>query len=233
VLVTVGAFAAPAMACSHGVSVRVGPVFLGVGERPCPAMPLVVAQAPVYLPPPPPPMYVMPPPLVVAPVAMPPPVVRQRVVEAPAPEGPALLAVKYLPGASAEVGLSQANGLVASTPSFTHDVGLELRLSRWFALRSDAEFRPGARSWDVLGLKLWLAPDSVVKPFLSASVSGSQADALPGHLAIGVVAAAGLDVMLGRHFFLSGEARYRVAPGACCADVPQVTGLIGGGVAFF
>ena len=32
---------------------------------------------------------------------------------------------------------------------------------------------------------------------------------------------------------VEAEVRYRMTPGACCSDVPALTGVIGGGVAFF
>jgi hypothetical protein len=210
--------------------------------------PVYVQPAPVYVQPPPvyvqPPVVMAPPPLVAAPppvVMAPPPVVvapvpaPQVVARPPAPrepERPALIGIKYQPGFS---------GLLTSTPRsvgfsegrFAHGVGLEARLSRWFALRSDVELRADSRSYDVIGAKLWLAgADWRVKPFLSASLSGTEHDLRPNALAIGVVGSGGVDVFFGRHFFLTAEVKVRATPDGCCS-VPQVTASAGAGVAFF
>jgi hypothetical protein len=212
--------------------------------------PLSVEPAPVYVQPPvvmSPPVYVpsapvsVQPPVVMSPVAARPPPVQapppQVVTRAPAPrepERPALIGVKYQPGFT---------GLLTSSPGsvgfsegrFVHGVGLEARLSRWFALRSDVELRPDSRSYDIIGAKLWLAgADWKVKPFLSASLSGSEFDLRPNALAIGVVGAGGVDFFFGRHFFLTAEVKVRALPGnGCCTEVPRVTASAGAGVAFF
>ncbi len=234
------------------------PVFYRQDPQVVYAPPPVVYSPPpvVYAPPPvvyaPPPVTYSPPPVVVAPPPVqyaPPPVVAAPAPVAPAPsvapgafvradkpaaaasDRPAFLAVKYMPGAAATVTLGES--LALGGLGAVHDVGVELRLSRWFALRSDVELRSGVRSWDALGAKVWLSPSGVLRPYASVSVSGTELAAQPGRLHIGVVGAAGLDLMLGRHFFLEAEARYRVAPGDCCREVPQLTGLVGGGIAFF
>ncbi len=154
---------------------------------------------------------------------------------APPPEDhrPSHFGIKYLGGASAAVGFD--NGPQVGKFGFTHLVGLELRLSRYFALRSDYELRPEGRSWDMLGLKVWLVPSWFLKPYLSASVAGSESYSLPGKYQLGISAAAGVDLMFGKHFFIEGEARYRVSPGVgeCCREVPHLSVLVGGGVAFF
>lgn len=218
--------------------------------------PVYVQPAPVYVQPPPvvyqsPPVVMAPPPMVEAPapvVVAPAPVVVQppapvvvqppqqvvtRTVAAPQVDRPALLGLKYTPGFSGVFATSP--GTIGFTGArFTHSAGLEARLSRWFALRSDVELRDGSRSFDVIGAKVWLAgAEWTAKPYLSASLSGTFADARPNALTVGVVGAGGLDVFFGKHFFLEAEVRYRVLPSSCCSDVPQLTGVAGAGVAFF
>ncbi|MBE2252588.1 MAG: hypothetical protein IAE78_23850 [Myxococcus sp.] len=196
--------------------------------------PVVYQQPPVVMAPPPmvqaAPVYVAPAPVV---VQQPAPQVVTRTVTAPAPERPALIGLKYTPGLSGV--FTSAPGAVGFTGArFSHSAGLEARLSRWFALRSDVELRNDSRSFDVIGAKVWLAgADWKVKPYLSASLSGTMADSRPNALSIGVVGAGGLDVFFGKHFFLEAEVRYRALPGACCTEVPQVTAVAGAGVAFF
>jgi hypothetical protein len=198
------------------------------------APPQVYAAPPQgYSPPPLPPVYVQPAPVIVAPAPAPTPVVVNRAVPAPVVEGPALIAIKYTPGFSGLfTGFTGAPGF--STARFTHSGGLEARLGRWVALRSDAEFRKDSRSFDVIGAKLWLAgADWKLKPYVSASLSGTVVDERPNALQIGVVGAAGLDIFFGKHFFLEAEVRYRSLPDGCCTNVPQLTAVAGAGVAFF
>ncbi len=194
-----------------------------------PPPPVYVASSQGYAPPPLPPVAVQPAPVIVAPT----PVVVNRAVPAPAVEGPALIAIKYTPGFSGLfTGFTGAPGF--STARFTHSGGLEARLGRWVALRSDVEFRKDSRSYDVIGAKLWLAgADWKLKPYVSASLSGTVVDERPNALQIGVVGAAGLDIFFGKHFFLEAEVRYRSLPDACCTNVPQLTAVAGAGVAFF
>jgi len=244
----------------HDVVVPI-PVFASaapVASIPEPPMvvvePTVIYQPPpVYVSPPvqrvayysPPPMVAGPPvvvtsPPIVIPVAPLPVASPQPVIVAappapePAPQRPAIVALKYTPGASAGVNWgssTEAGGL--SDVAFSQTFGLEFRVARWLAIRGDVEFRKGGRSYDPFGLKVWVAPWSVLKPYLSASLSASDTNANPGRLAVGIVGATGLDLMLGRHFFFEAEVRYRLIPGTCCRDVPQLTGVLGAGVAFF
>ncbi len=200
------------------------PSVVVVAEYPSPP-PMVVAQPLVFVRPEPVrPRYVYvaptPAPVTVMTRAAPPVVV----------EGPSHLAIKYLPGLSTSVVLNDV--LAVGRPSLAHSLGLEFRFTHWFALRSDFEMRAASRSWDVAGLKFSL-PIPVISPYVSASVSASEAYREPGRYQLGAVAAAGLDLKFGRHFFIEAEARYRVAPGACCREEPQVSALIGAGVAFF
>jgi hypothetical protein len=206
--------------------------------------PIYVQPAPVYVPPPvyveqpvviaPPPMVQAPPPVVVAPapvVVQPAPPVRveTRTVTVTQPA----LGLKYTPGLSG-IFTASSSSVGFSGARFTHSAGLEARLSRWVALRSDVELRNDSRSFDVIGLKVWLAGgDWKVKPYVSASLSGTMADSRPNALSVGVVGAGGVDVFFGKHFFLEAEVRYRALPGSCCTEVPQLTGVVGGGVAFF
>jgi len=197
---------------------------------------VVYQQPPVVMAPPPmvqaAPVYVAPPPPVVVVQPQPPRVVT-RTVTAPAVERPALIGIKYTPGLSG-IFTSSAGAVGFSGARFTHSAGLEARLSRWFALRSDVELRNDSRSFDVIGAKVWLAgADWAVKPYLSASLSGTMVDSRPNALTVGVVGAGGVNVFFGKHFFLEAEVRYRALPGSCCTEVPQVTGVVGAGVAFF
>lgn len=253
---------APSLACSrhaHGsIAVSLGPLYFGFGvaASPCPA-PLIVPQpAPVYVAPPPP-VYVVPPapaysppPVVMAPppaasaAPPPPPVVpAPPLVPAPAPVAsvsaqvdkrekpkPAFLGLKYLGGSAALVDWS--SGVSLSGLGYAHSFGLEGRFNRWFALRSDLELRTDSRSWDVIGAKLWV-PTSTFKPYASVSLAMTEAFARPGQMHWGLVGAAGLDIWIGKHFFLEAEARYRVSPGDCCRAQPHLSGLVGAGIAFF
>jgi hypothetical protein len=242
VLAVVGV-SAPSFACSRhthgGLSVTLGNLFFGIGVLPCPA-PVVVAQpAPVYVVPPPPVYappavaYVAPPPppVVVAPPLVAPPAPAVNVtVQQPRETRPALLGLKYLGGSASLVNFN--GGLTTDGLGYAQSAGVELRLNRWFGLRSDFELRPDSRSWDLIGAKLWV-PWSVFKPYASVSLAVSEAYSQPGLRHWGVVGAAGLDVWLGRHFFLEAEGRYRVSPGDCCRDQPHFTGLVGAGFAFF
>lgn len=230
--------ATPAFACrTSGVGIQLGGLFVGFARhRPCPP-PVIVAQPlpPVAYYAQPQPVYVAPPPVVYSPppvVAAPAPVVVQQRAAPAADSRPGFLALKYMPGVSS--GVSLTDGQVNfDGVGFAHSPGIELRLTRWLSVRSDLEFRQSGRTWDMLGVKGSLFPTSPVKPYVSVSFAGNESYANPGKYSFGFAAAAGLDVFLGKHFFLEAEARYRVTPGACCAEVPSVTGVVGGGVAFF
>jgi hypothetical protein len=230
----------------RGVSIAVGlpffqaHVMLGVPPPPpvfVQAVPVqvVVPVAEVQVQPPPPP----PPPARVVMVGYAAP---QQVVQAvPPPEEPwrpGRVALKYSPNyagtlvtSPSEVGLSGG--------SFSHGLGLEVRLSRWFALRTDVDFSRGRRTFDALGAKLWLAGGEWrVKPFISGGLSLTQLDARPQGVWVGYYGSAGLDIFVGKHLFFTAEARYRPMPESCgcsatTAAVHQVSGVVGVGVAFF
>jgi hypothetical protein len=236
VLIAVGV-SAPAFACrttTGGVGIQLGSVFLGFSRHRHNCPPPVIVQQQQALPPvayyvaPPPPVVYTPPPIV---YAQPAPVVVQKVA-APRDNRPGFLAIKYMPGVSSGVSLIDGD-LDFDTPAFAHSPGLELRLTRWLSLRSDLEFRRTGRTWDMLGVKGSLFPTSPVKPYASISFAGNENYSNPGKYSFGFAAAAGLDVFFGKHFFLEAEVRYRVTPGDCCSEVPSLTGVVGGGVAFF
>ncbi len=233
--------AVPAQACGHGHTggLTVSLPFLSVDvrsgyqHRPCPeqvllasaptAPPMVYAQ-PIYVQPAPRPhsVYVAPAPA---------PNVMAR-IDPPRPvDRPARLGIKYLPGFNSAVVLSN-DVLAVGQPTFAHSLGVEYRFTHWLAARSDFEMRASSRSWDALGLKLSL-PIPFFAPYISGSLSASEAYQSPGRYSLGAVAALGFDIKLGRHFFIEAEARYRVAPGDCCREEPQVSALVGAGVAFF
>ncbi|MDP3156226.1 MAG: hypothetical protein Q8N23_26355 [Archangium sp.] len=248
VLLVVGV-SAPAFACrtGGGVGIQLGHVFFGFSKRHnCPP-PVVVVQG--QLPPvayytqTPPPVVYAPPPVVYSPppivYAAPPPQVAyanapivQAKVSKPKSDRPGILAVKYMPGVSTNPTMVDGE-LDFSGTGFAHSPGLEVRLTRWLSLRSDLEFRQQGRTWDMLGVKLSLFPNSPVKPYASVSFSGNESYANPGAFSFGFAGAGGLDVFFGKHFFLEAEVRYRMTPGNCCSDVPALTGVVGGGVAFF
>lgn len=243
-LVLVALTAAPALACAHG-HVGADRVFLNLGFLPFFGLGLSVnshanpcgaavqeTQQVLVAPPPPPPQVVYVPTYLPPPLPVPPPPAPAVATNATPPRRErddfAHLGVKWTPGLSAAVLWGGPPSLGAS--SFAQSVGLELRLAEWAALRSDLELRPGGTSWDALGLKL-SGPDKVLAPYFSVSASGSVSTSQPGRVQVGLMGALGLDLKLGRYFFLEAEARYRVAPDACCRDVPQVTGTLGVGLA--
>ena len=223
---------APAFACRDrgGVGIQLGHLFLGIRGRPCPQVVMVQAQ------PLPPvssyqqqaPVAYSPPPMI---YAQPLPVVQARVVPPPSTR-PGFLAFKYMPGFSTSPSLVN-DTIYLNDSGFAHSPGIEMRLTRWLSLRSDLEFRQGGRTWDILGVKVSLFPSSPVKPYASVSFGGNESYANRGKYAFGLAAAGGLDVFFGKHFFLEAEVRYRMTPGNCCSSVPALTGVIGGGVAFF
>lgn len=246
---------APAFACNTGggVGIQLGSVFFGFSRHRHACPPIVVQAYPVQqLPPvayytqpqvmyaqppvvyaPPPMMYAAPQPVayVNAPLVVAAPVVQARVAP-PVSDRPGFLALKYMPGVSSNVSVSNSS-LGFGDVGFAHSPGLELRITRWFSLRSDLEFRQGGRTWDMLGVKLSLFPNSPVKPYASVSFGANENYANPGKYSFGFAGAGGLDVFFGKHFFVEAEVRYRMTPGACCSEVPALTGLVGGGVAFF
>ncbi|MBL8916611.1 MAG: hypothetical protein JNM17_38275 [Archangium sp.] len=229
--------------CHDVVYVPAAPVVQGqVVVQPAPVQ-YAYPQPPVYAPPPPPPVVVAPqyqqPVVYQQPVYTPPPIVYAQpqavVVQKPQPardDRPGFLALKYMPGMSTSVSIPDGD-LDFGTPSFAHSPGIELRLTRWLSLRSDLEFRKDSRTWDMLGVKLSLLPRSFIKPYASVSFSGNENLSNPGKFSFGFAGAAGVDVMIGKYFFVEAEARYRMSPGNCCSEVPTLTGVIGGGVAFF
>lgn len=244
---------APAFACrTGGVGIQLGSVFFGFSKHRHHCPPVVVQAIPVQPLPPvsyytqsnppvvyaPPPVVYSPPPMVYA--SPPPPVayanaplavVQPKPARAERPR-PGILAVKYMPGVSTNPSMTDGN-LDFDGTGFAHSPGLEVRLTRWLSLRSDLEFRQGGRTWDMLGVKLSLFPNSPVKPYGSVSFSGNESYANPGKYSFGFAGAGGLDIFLGKHFFLEAEVRYRMTPGNCCSEVPALTGVVGGGVAFF
>ncbi len=220
----------PAHACRErgGVGIQLGHLFLGIRGRPCPQVVVVQAQ-----PLPPVAYYTQEaqyssPPMIYAQPAQ---VVQAQVVPPPSTR-PGFLAVKYMPGFSTSPSLL-GGAIALDDTGFAHSPGIELRLTRWLSLRSDLEFRQGGRTWDILGVKLSLFPSSPVKPYASVSFGGNENYANRGKYSFGLAAAGGLDVFFGKHFFLEAEVRYRMTPGACCSSVPALTGVVGGGVAFF
>ncbi len=246
-LLLTSALALSLPAAAHGRSDR---FVMNLGFLPWLAFGMAVEQhvQPVYYPPPPPPqpqvVYVQTPPpppqYVYVPTAPPPPPTVAYLPPAaavttpppPAPrreEPPAHLALKWLGGPTSVVTFGGAPTL--GVPTMGHSLGAEWRLADWAALRTDLDFRAAGTSWDVLGFKL-SAPSPVLSPYASVSLSGTSTALQPDRLQVGLMGALGLDLKLGRNFFLEGEVRYRVAPDSCCRDVPQVTGLVGGGVAF-
>ncbi len=226
VLLFVG-MSSPAFACytDSGLGIQLGTVFLGVSKRNAPCVLLAQASPVIYSPPPV--VYAPPQPVV---YVAPPVVVAQP---GPVKDGrPGMFAIKYMPGASSTLYLGP-DSLEVGRIGFAHSLGLELRLTRWLSLRSDLEFRRRSRTWDIMGIKLSLFPHSPVKPYASVSFAGNENYSNKGQYSFGFAGAGGLDVFLGKTFFLEAEVRYRMTPSSCCVDAPALTGLVGGGVAFF
>jgi hypothetical protein len=189
--------------------------------------PVAVSPAPVYAAPGP--VYVTPVPVAPIVVAPPPaPVVVAAPMVVTHEETVQRLAAKWMPGISAPVSWEDR---AIGPGSFTNNIGVEARINRYFAVRGDLELRNGVRNWDIPGIKLSAFPGHRVHPFASISLSITQADATPGKVSLGYMAAAGLDITLFRYFFITGEVRYSDVPGNCCA-LPRVTGLVGAGVQF-
>jgi len=195
------------------------------------AAPVYVAEEPMM----PPPMVVAPAPVVVAPVAPPPPpmvaapVVVAPAVVAPPPDEVQRVAVKWMPGFSAPIDTDKK---ALGQPILSQNFGLEYRLSHYWALRGDLEMHSGAMSIDVPGLKFSLLPHSRVRPFASIALSlGKNAADPTDSIAVGFTGAAGLDIILFKYVFLTGEVRYRNYPSDCCS-LPRVSGLVGIGAQF-
>lgn len=144
-------------------------------------------------------------------------------VEEPPVRSEPLLAVKALGGVS---GVTHSSEARSDQAGFSGMLGVEFRIFEWLALRSDFDFRQNGLSWDAAGLKL-RAPW-----FLSPYVSVSATIGLAGRLSFGPVGAAGIDLHLGRHFFLEVEGAYRVAPGETLNRAGQVSVMAGLGYAF-
>lgn len=123
--------------------------------------------------------------------------------EPPCDEGPALIAVKVMPNYSAR--FFSAEG---SAAGFGLGAGVEVRLTDWFTLRSDVDFRKAGHTIDFLGVKLSL-PGRTWRPFATVSVSGDFPADKPGNSYLGATGAIGLDVVLTRNFFVTAEARAR------------------------
>lgn len=146
------------------------------------------------------------------------------VVEAPEPAEP-LMAVKLLGGGSGVVNTTSAK---SDQPGLSGMLGVEVRLTEWLAVRSDLDLRANGVSWDVAGLKLrgpWF-----LSPYFSVSATVGLTG---GHFSLGPVGAAGLDLRLGRHFFLELEGAFRVSPGETLRRAGQVSVMAGLGYAFF
>jgi hypothetical protein len=208
-------------------------------SRPC-APPVIVAQAPapqpvyvaqpVYVPTPQP-YYVPPPTAVYVPVQ-----VVQPAAPRPAPrdeETRGRIAFKYLGGFNSPTFFGSTSGSPSPQAGWhAHSLGVEWRMSRYFALRSDLEFRPTSRSLDLVGLKFSLFPTWAIRPYLSASLAGNYVANDVRKWSVGVVGAGGLTLHLSRNFFLETEFRVRTSPEACCRETGQLDLLVGGGFAF-
>ncbi len=252
----------------------VGPLHVGYYSygvyAPPPPMPVYYA-APVayYVPPPvyyiaPAPVYVAPPPVAApAPVYYAPatPPAPPPVIAAPAPvivedNHIPRLAVKWAPlGVTSLQAPPDVTGKSGGFPLNAGSVGIEYRFpNRYWALRSDFEYGLYGGAWDFVSLKLSLFPRSFLRPFVSAGVTGSNVydhNIVTGVVtetpSLGGVAAAGLDVFFGKHFFLEAEVKGRAfvfgvgnqtttPPGATPAPytaTTQFSGMLGAGVAFF
>ncbi len=110
------------------------------------------------------------------------------------------------------------NGLVGA-------VQLEFRPLLWLAVRSGFELAPAGQALDVVGVKL--SPNTIWRPYFAASLA-AQFVRQTGGAAFGTALAGGLDVSLGRGFFLEAEARLRLI----VANTPQASLSVGAGFEF-
>ena len=140
------------------------------------------------------------------------------------------ISVRYAPGISAPVSFDDQRFGVGPA-AWIHSPGVEVRISRYFSIRADAELRDGAQTWLIPGIKLSAMPHARVHPWISLSAALHRVDAAPGRVAVGLMKAVGLDFTVFKYFFLSGEVRVSVVPGDCCS-LPRVSGLFGAGVQF-
>jgi hypothetical protein len=217
-----------------------------------PPPPTYVAEAPVYTPPAPPVYYappeVPPPPTL---VVAPPPVEVDRIPR---------LALKWAPVGVTSAPQAAPGGSNNVNPFDVGNIGLEYRFpNRYWALRSDFEYGPNLGVWDFISLKLSLFPHSFIRPYISGGITGSNVydhnlsnGVITKTPAAGGVAAAGVDVFFGKHFFIEAEGKGRLfafpvggssvegnpqgAPGPVAQGfqpVAQWTATIGAGVALF
>jgi hypothetical protein len=152
--------------------------------------------------------------------------------------GVSRVAVKL--GMGASTGLTNPGLDFWGTPGTALDLGLEFRLTRWLALRSDLEARShGSLSWDLLGIKVNL-PTPLVSPYASLSFSANVSNTQPSSDHLGLTGAVGLDLLFGRHFFVEAEVRARargtqrddLTPEHAYGTLPSVSALVSVGVAF-
>jgi hypothetical protein len=155
--------------------------------------------------------------------------------ETSADDGPPRLALKWAPFARSVTSVfDEPAGLNAGS------VGLEYRLGRYLALRTDLQYSGQGALWDFVGLKLSLFADSLLRPFASAGFSGIRIveGSAPAATRLGMVAGVGLNLFFGRHVFLEVEGKYRRYSEeplqlAEARNLSSWTLLAGAGVAFF
>ncbi len=197
--------------------------------RPAPAPARVVVAAPV----------VAPAPVVVA--RPPPPQVRAEPEprEEVDPDRTPRVAVKWAPFARSVMDLDR---LTSELSLNAGSVGLEYRMGRYLALRTDVQYSRDGALWDIAALKLSVFPNSFVRPFISGGLSGIRLVELGSGTRVdstrlGVVAGAGLNLFFGKHVFLEAEAKFRHYSDdpfndMAVRNLSQWTALIGAGVAF-
>jgi hypothetical protein len=223
-----------------------------------PAPVYYVAPPPVYAPPPVVASYSPPPaPTYYAPAAIPPP--PEMVVAPVAVRDDRIprLAVKWAPLGitNLQAPPSTSGGSTNNFPINAGNVGLEYRFSNgYWAVRSDFEYGLYGGAWDFLSLKLSLFKNSFLRPYLSGGITGTNVydhNVSTGITtktpSVGGVAAGGLDLFLGKHFFIEAEVKARVfaVPAGGQSTIPanqtasafsptsQFSGMLGAGVAFF
>jgi hypothetical protein len=227
--------------------------------------PIYYVPAPAYYVAPPPVVaaYTPPPapvtPTYYAPAAVPPPpeAVVAPVVVSQEPDRIPRVAVKWAPLGITSLQAPPSTSGSGSTNNFpinAGNVGLEYRFSNGYtALRSDFEYGLYGGAWDFLSLKLSLFKHSWLRPYLSGGVTGTNiydhnltTGITTKTPSVGGVAAGGLDLFFGKHFFLEAEVKARVfaipvggqttTPAGATAEnfspTTQFSGMLGAGVAF-
>jgi hypothetical protein len=129
-----------------------------------------------------------------------------------------LVAIAVQPGLGTRLD-GRENGLVGALHG-------EYRPLQWLAVRAGFEMSPSGQALDVVGVKV--SPNTIWRPFFAASLSANFLHETTG-ARFGTALSGGLDVSLGRGFFLEAEARVRLT----ADNTPRASLSVGAGFEFF